>query len=106
MHISTIKRESVPVALRASLLWKGCMGMAAMLLVLSSSLSRADLLISPLRVVLDDKTQTATLTLRNTSKGARTYRLGWVEQTMDEMGIYRRLEEGQENPLSASGMIR
>lgn len=83
------------------LLW-----LAAVQLALMSSMSQADLMISPLRVVMDDSNRTATLTLRNSGKGPRTYRLGWVEQRMDDMGIYHKLEDGVHNPTGASEMIR
>ncbi len=38
---------------------------------------RADVLISPLRVYLDDDKRSAVVILRNPSEGSRTYRLAW-----------------------------
>ena len=66
---------------------------------------KADLLISPIRSVLDDNNRSATLVLRNTSDGSRTYRLSWVEQLMNESGQYRRVPSS-ENPVSLEERVR
>jgi fimbrial chaperone protein len=65
----------------------------------------ADLLISPTRVAMTEDNRSAEVILRNTSNGARTYRLRWVEQRMKESGAYDRIEV-EDNPMSASSMIR
>ena len=78
----------------------------ALMVVVVAPRAQAELLISPLRVVMDDGNRNATLTLRNTSSGARTYRLGWVEQRMDDGGIYHRVDPETPGHLGASEMIR
>ena len=80
--------------------------LTALAMISLASPAQADLLISPLRVVMDDGNRNATLTLRNTSSGARTYRLGWVEQRMDEAGIYHPVEPSTPGHPGASDMIR
>lgn len=66
----------------------------------------ADMLISPTRAILNDDLRSAELTLRNTSDGARTYRLGWQDKkVVDARGAYEPVEENEAFP-SASGMVR
>jgi len=57
--------------------------------------TQADVLISPLRVHLDDDQRTATIIMRNPSDGPRTYRLEWLEQSVSETGAYRKYKEGE-----------
>lgn len=54
---------------------------------------RADVLISPLRVYLDDDKRSAVVILRNPSEGSRTYRLEWVENRMGEDGVFYEYKE-------------
>ncbi len=51
-----------------------------------SSVLQAEALVSPVRLFLDENTTRAVAILNNPSKGERTYRLGWVENKMDEGG--------------------
>jgi fimbrial chaperone protein len=69
------------------------------------SLAQADMLISPTRVLMDDDNRSATLTLRNPSNGARTYRLRWQDKRAIAGGGYSMITEGEEWP-SAKGMVR
>ncbi len=57
---------------------------------------QADAIISPVRVMLDDKTKKATVILHNPSEGSRTYRLEWVENRMDEEGAQTAYMEGEQ----------
>lgn len=70
--------------------------MAFLFSVLLSTNSQAEMLISPLRLMLDSDNPTATLTIRNTGDGTRSYRLGWLEQRMDENGIYHAITESEQ----------
>ncbi len=68
---------------------------------------RADVLVSPQRVYLDDDKRSATVILRNPSSGPRTYRLEWLEQRMSEDGVYSEYKEGEEQKhASASPYLR
>ncbi len=70
--------------------------MAVTVLMLSTVSAQADVLVSPLRVHLDEKNQTAAVIVRNPSDGPRTYRLEWIEQRMTEGGTYIKYKEGEE----------
>lgn len=69
------------------------------------SLGWGEMLISPTRALLDDDTRSASLVLRNTSSGARTYRLEWEDKRATELGRYQPIKEGEDWP-SAGAMIR
>lgn len=72
-----------------------------------STASQAEMLISPLRLMLDSDNNTATLTIRNTGDGTRSYRLGWLEQRMDENGTYHPITESEQSEsLLASSFLR
>jgi fimbrial chaperone protein len=77
-----------------------------LLFALSIQSVSANMLISPLRVLLDEDNRSATITLRNTSDGARTYRLEWVPQQMRETGGYRNKVDESAIPPAAGPMIR
>jgi len=66
----------------------------------------ANMLISPLRVLFDDNNRSASITLRNTGDGPRTYRLGWVQREMSERGGYKRAADVARIPPAADPMIR
>lgn len=63
--------------------------------LLVSFVSHAEMLISPLRLMLDENNKSATLTIRNTGDGTRSYRLGWLEQQMNEAGTYEAIPSDQ-----------
>jgi fimbrial chaperone protein len=73
--------------------------------LMSAAPASAEMLISPTRVLLDDNRKTATLTLRNTSGGPRTYRLQWEEKRANAQGGYVAVESGESWP-AASAMVR
>ncbi len=65
----------------------------------------ADMLISPTRAYMDENNRSATLVLRNTAQGARTYRLVWEDKRVNEAGNYEPVAEGSDFP-SAADMVR
>ena len=69
------------------------------------STAHADMMISPTRVLMTEDSRSATLTLRNTSEGPRTYRLSLEDKRATETGSYTEIEDGEEWP-SAEDMIR
>lgn len=69
--------------------------------------AQADVLVSPLRVLMDKNNTTATVTLRNPSDGPRTYRLEWLEQKVNSEGGYIQYEEGEKvEHATASPFLR
>jgi fimbrial chaperone protein len=70
------------------------------------SSAQADMMISPTRVLMNDDNHGATLTLRNTSDGPRTYRLQWQDKRALANGDYTMISEGEAWPSSAKGMVR
>lgn len=70
-----------------------------------STTANADMMISPTRVLLNDESRSATMTLRNTSEGPRTYRLSWEDKRATETGSYTEIVDGEAWP-SAQDMIR
>lgn len=79
---------------------------ALMVCVLIWSDAHADMLISPTRAALSTENRQTELVLRNTSDGARTYRLGWEDKrVVDDRGTYQAVEKGENWP-SAAEMVR
>ena len=78
--------------------------LAAVILCLSSS-TFAEMMISPTRVLLDQDSRSATMTLRNNSQGPRTYRLSWEDKRATESGGYTEISDDAEWP-SAKSLIR
>ena len=69
------------------------------------SSTHAEMLISPTRVMVDQENRSATMTLRNSSSGSRTYRLSWEDKRATEEGSYTEVPEGEAWP-SAQELIR
>jgi len=67
--------------------------------------ARADILISPQRVILNEANRQAVISLHNPGSSVRTYRLGWVERRLGDDGKLTPLKEG-ENPRSIASMVR
>jgi hypothetical protein len=65
----------------------------------------SDMLVSPTRAAMDGDNRSATLVLRNTSDGARTYRLAWEDKRVNAQGRYEMVGEDEDWP-SAAGMVR
>lgn len=61
---------------------------AAFLAISIINVAYADLLISPTRVSFEERDRTDKVTLINTGKKTRTYRVEWKEQTAGEFGAY------------------
>lgn len=80
--------------------------LATLALLLLSTAVRADLLITPTRVVLDDRSRSAVVTLMNRSTRTRTYRIEWIEQKMTSEGDYVPIEAPQASDAIASPMLR
>ena len=69
------------------------------------SAARADMMISPTRVLMDDNNRSTTLTLRNPSDGPRSYRLGWQDNRARAGGGYDIITKDEQWP-SAKDMVR
>ena len=74
--------------------------------VTAYSIASAEMLISPTRIVMDNANRNATMILRNTSDGPRTFRLSWEDKQARESGGYTLVEEGELWPASAKDMLR
>lgn len=75
-------------------------------LMLSPLLARADLLISPTRVLLTAQQGVAQVTLRNTGDTRRTYRMEWREMRRNDDGVYVSIEQPSAADRIASPMLR
>lgn len=67
--------------------------------------AKADILISPQRVVINEENRQAILSLHNPGNVPRAYSLKWVERRLTEAGELIQLKEG-ENPSSITSMVR
>lgn len=79
--------------------------LAALAAGMAAQPARADILISPQRVTLDEANRKPIISLHNPGTEARTYRLKWVERRLDEEGKMIAIKEG-ENPRSIASMVR
>lgn len=77
------------------------------LLAIQSVSAQASLLISPMRVALDERNRAAKVVLINTGDVTRTYRVEWVQKAALPQGGYKNLtdEEAKDFPI-ASNMFR
>ncbi|QEP42734.1 hypothetical protein D5085_06105 [Ectothiorhodospiraceae bacterium BW-2] len=67
----------------------------------------AEMLVSPIRVDLDENSRVASVTINNTSDGSRTYLLDWVEKNMNSSGVYSTLRgDAKPNYNSAQRWLR
>lgn len=71
---------------------------ASILFCLLTSWAHADMLVSPVRLLLQQPGETANFILRNPSNGSRTYRLEWIEQTQTRDGVGERIADGTPVP--------
>ncbi|RXE97488.1 fimbria/pilus periplasmic chaperone [Pseudoalteromonas sp. PS5] len=69
-----------------------------------STFSYANLLISPTRVVFDERTRTAEIVVLNNSSVYQSYRLSWEEKQALPSGGYKLIQE--ENAINLSSMAR
>jgi hypothetical protein len=67
-----------------------------------------DLLVAPTRIILDDSTQTAEITLINVGSAKATYRVSFLHQRMSEVGEMKIIRSGEEQPdeLFADRLVR
>ncbi|MBQ4813986.1 molecular chaperone [Pseudoalteromonas luteoviolacea] len=77
-----------------------------MVIGLLSNLVHASLMISPTRVVFDERQRTAKVFLINNSQEEKTYRLGWKEKHALPTGGYRDLTPDEVGPWRLSHLIR
>lgn len=85
----------------------GCVRWAVVLfMTLVPLIARADLLISPTRVLLTGEQRTAQVTLRNTGEDRRTYRIEWREMRRDDSGAYISIEQPGPDDRIASPVLR
>jgi P pilus assembly chaperone PapD len=75
--------------------WRARLTVLAILVVGSivPTAASAQLLVSPLRLTFEGRQRSAVLTLSNTDKVPRSYRLSWVEQVMTPEGGLRQLSQ-------------
>lgn len=66
----------------------------------------AVLMITPFRVVLDEKTRTAEVTLLNTTEKVNVYRMSWQDKEQTSLGSYVNVETPEENQHGVSVMVR
>ena len=83
-----------------------CLASLAMLFAVAHPApARADILISPQRVILTDVQRQGVIKLHNPGQATRTYALEWVERGLTESGELLQREAGA-NPLSVVPMVR
>ena len=68
--------------------------------------AQASLMITPTRVVMDEKHRSAEVTLLNNSNTTKVYRIHWVEMRQTENGGYEPVESPVAGDFIASTMIR
>ena len=77
-----------------------------LILCLFAGQAQAVLMITPFRVVLDEKTRTAEVTLLNTTEVANVYRMSWQDKEQTGLGSYINVEMPEENNHGVSEMVR
>jgi len=81
--------------------------LASLLLWLVTTSIHAQLLVSPVRVVLDENRRSAEVYLLNTTQETRTYQILWVEKYQTEEGGYRELTTAEmDSAAKASELVR
>ncbi|WP_054017346.1 molecular chaperone [Pseudoalteromonas sp. R3] len=78
---------------------------AVLVLLFCAAQSQANLLISPTRVVFDERQRNAKVFLINNSQEYKTYRLSFKEKLALPEGGYKDVSE-QDNPKRLSGLLR
>ncbi|MCF6438112.1 fimbria/pilus periplasmic chaperone [Pseudoalteromonas luteoviolacea] len=79
---------------------------AVMAMSVFSQVVNASLMISPTRVVFDERQRTAKVFLINNGSEAKTYRLGWKEKRALAKGGYQDLAPEQAGPWKLSELMR
>lgn len=84
----------------------GATALAIAFMFLGSAPAAADLLISPLRVVLEGRTRSVTVVLTNQSQETKTYRLEWSEKRAKSDGQYEDVREPDPTMPVSSKMVQ
>jgi P pilus assembly chaperone PapD len=80
--------------------------MAALFLILPVTAARADLTITPLRVVFEGRTRSATVELLNITNTTNSYRLSWKEMKIDpKTGRFILMPVDENDPHSVGKMV-
>ena len=87
--------------LRSSLL----LALTALTLCAGTHMARADLSITPVRIVFSGRDRSATVELLNLTKRTNTYRLKWMDMKMLKSGHYALLPAHDKDPDSVSNMV-
>jgi len=75
------------------------------LLALTSGIARADITLTPMRVVFEGRDRSATIELINTTNNTNTYRLKWLTMKMGETGRYSMTPSDPNDPYSFDKMV-
>ncbi|MDH3325309.1 MAG: fimbria/pilus periplasmic chaperone [Gammaproteobacteria bacterium] len=78
----------------------------SILTLLTINTAWANLMISPHRVVFEDRDRSASVSLMNTQGKTTTYRLHWVQQKQTSNGKYSDLPSDSNEVPNASSMLR
>jgi hypothetical protein len=73
--------------------------------LLSSIPARADLTITPVRIVFGVRDRTATLSLLNVTDKTNTYRMSWLLMKADEHGQYTLVHADDKDPHGVANMV-
>ena len=76
------------------------------LIILITNTAWANLMITPQRVVFEEKQRSASVNLINTTTQTNTYRLHWVQKRQREKGGYQDLPQNSNEVPNASSMLR
>lgn len=68
--------------------------------------SLGDLIVAPTRIVFEDRTRSAKITLANRGSGSAVFRISFVEMEMSAEGRLQRIEDPTQVKMAASSMIR
>ncbi len=80
--------DSLPLPSRLTRASKYMLTMSMLLGLLLTGQAQASLLISPVRVVMDDSTRSAEVSLLNTTQVTNRYRIEWIEYRQDQNDRY------------------
>lgn len=67
--------------------------------------ARADLAITPIRIVFEGRDRSANISLLNVTDKTHTYRMRWLEMKMDSEGRYVMDVADEKNPYSVANMV-
>lgn len=79
--------------------------LALLFVMMPEKPARADLSITPTRIVFQGRGRSATVMLLNQTDNLNTYRIGWLEMKADESGKYALIPAAGDNPHSVAKMV-